>query len=798
MKEKANFDFLQKYHYSNSFWENSDVLFNHSRKRMEEYSHFSEKIRDITNLINKFADSLLNMTKLENEPDKDSMSTRTFAINNFIKFINKIAKCLKTLCSNYKEIVSVMNDKMLAYKSRQNFEKFCNDNFNKYKENLNKVNLKRKAYKESAESLVESFLNYKFKDAKYQSELYPKIDILDKKENEYKEEVKKCEETRNDYILVQRQILDDEEKFDFSSSEALKDNLIKLINFHKDFINKCNLDKEVIDAVASIDGHKDIQDFSASNSDIISYPPGTTFSVYNQNLELYLNFELIKNILKNKNEIEQREFKRQLSVEVTKFLGDLFNKNLEKKKKVERFTEIANNILNKKSNEEECNFIIKEIENCSSIFIENKRKSSGDKKEPNSGGWDNEYDAIQSFLNIFNKLRQFNKKMEKENFEYFVKINEKIVEIIDSDGGEKQKNKYREEKEINYNICDLLLILSSTFYMVEQKEGKEEKIYVYQKIRHCKLFQNYEFWVNIVKSQLSEQIINEKTSEEGDKKEKKKKKSLLGNIKVFKKKNVNAESDKVDNLDKYNQLIMAKLMSISFNIIQFVKSSLILNQALYNIFRFYKLSTPNRINVIEMLKIQIASERNDSLQLDEDLLLNNNLDKYKNIKIENINNEDKTEKIIENKETKKDEKKNSSVEKNEIINETIEDKKKDETPETEGKENEIKGTDGKENEKKEIEDKENEKKETEDKENERKETEGKENETPETEGKENERKETEDKENETPKTEGKDNERKETEGKDNEQKETECKESEMKDISQENNINENPEENKNN
>ena len=29
--------------------------------------------------------------------------------------------------------------------------------------------------------------------------------------------------------------------------------------------------------------------------------------------------------------------------------------------------------------------------------------------------------------------------------------------------------------------------------------------------------------------------------------------------------------------------------------------------------RFYKLSTQNRINVIEMLKIQIASERNDSL-----------------------------------------------------------------------------------------------------------------------------------------------------------------------------------------
>ena len=38
--EKENFNFLQKYHYSNSFWENSDVLFNHSRNRMKEYEQF--------------------------------------------------------------------------------------------------------------------------------------------------------------------------------------------------------------------------------------------------------------------------------------------------------------------------------------------------------------------------------------------------------------------------------------------------------------------------------------------------------------------------------------------------------------------------------------------------------------------------------------------------------------------------------------------------------------------------------------------------------------------------------------
>ena len=670
--EKENFNFLQKYHYSNSFWENSDVLFNHSRNRMKEYEQFSDKILNISKIINNFSDSLLNASIPEENPEKDDyISTRTNAISCYLKFINKLAILLKSLYKNYEGVASVMKDKMEAYKSRDQFEIICNNNFDNYKTQLNKVNKCKQAYKESAESLVESFLNFKYKDAKYENEINSKKELMYKKENEYKAEVKKCEDIRNDYINIQRQILDDEETFDYSSSEALKDNLIKLMNFHKDFISSCKESKELIEAIANIDGHKDIQEFSVKNSDIISYPPGTTFSVYNQNLELYLNFEVIKNILKTKNEIEQRDFKRELSVEVTKFLGDILTKNSEKKQKVERFAEIANNILNKKSNEEECNFVIKEFENCSNNSIEPNRKLSGDKKDITIGGWDNEFDAIHAFLNIFNKLRQFNKKMEKENFDYFVKINEKIIELIDSDDKEKHKNKYREEKEIDYNLCDLLLILSSTFYMTEQKEGKEEKIYVYQKIKHCKLFQKYEFWVNIVKSQLSEQIIAEKMSEEiedkKDKKEKKKRKSLLSNIKVFRKRSSNTETEtKVDNLDKYNQLIMAKLMSIGFNIIQFVSNSLILNQALYNIFRFYKLSTPNRVNVIEMLKIQIVSEGNDNLKLDEDLLLNNNLEKYKNIKNEEPNNNVKSEVENENNNIKKDLNLNNEDKKEEI------------------------------------------------------------------------------------------------------------------------------------
>ena len=82
---------------------------------------------------------------------------------------------------------------------------------------------------------------------------------------------------------------------------------------------------------------------------------------------------------------------------------------------------------------------------------------------------------------------------------------------------------------------------------------------------------------------------------------------------------------------------MAKLMSVSYVLVQFVSSSDILNKALYNIFRFYKLSLENKKSIIEMINIQIMSEGNTNLKIDEDLLLNNKFDKYRNEKKENKN-----------------------------------------------------------------------------------------------------------------------------------------------------------------
>ena len=147
-------------------------------------------------------------------------------------------------------------------------------------------------------------------------------------------------------------------------------------------------------------------------------------------------------------------------------------------------------------------------------------------------------------------------------------------------------------------------------------------------------------------------------------------------------------------MDIYNKIIMAKLISISFNLVHFASNSDILNKALYNIFRFYKLSLNNKQTIIEMIKIQIMNDGSKNFKIDENLLINDNFDNYKKEKNKIKNKEDVNEikeiriindyindsKDIENEEKTKN---NDIIKEKAIIKDVIKDKDE--------KENEING-----------------------------------------------------------------------------------------------------------
>ena len=60
-------DFILKFNYKNSFWENTDILYQHTKNRMEEYSNISNLFEALSSSINNFSESLFLNTKLINK-----------------------------------------------------------------------------------------------------------------------------------------------------------------------------------------------------------------------------------------------------------------------------------------------------------------------------------------------------------------------------------------------------------------------------------------------------------------------------------------------------------------------------------------------------------------------------------------------------------------------------------------------------------------------------------------------------------------------------------------------------------
>ena len=237
MKEEEDFDFIQKFHYTNSFWENTDVLYQHSKQKMDEYYNYGNFAIKISSIINDFAEKLLEQTNFFKIQEGEYISSRNQSFQKILDFITKISQNLKKFASNINNLSQMIDNKIDAYQSRKEYEQLCKDNYIKYKESLQKLNEKKNIYYENVNSLIENFLNSKYKNSKSKINFEQKLEILNKAKQEYKEEVKKCEEARTEFISVQKNILENEEEFDNDCTNVLKSYFNKFIGLYNEFLN---------------------------------------------------------------------------------------------------------------------------------------------------------------------------------------------------------------------------------------------------------------------------------------------------------------------------------------------------------------------------------------------------------------------------------------------------------------------------------------------------------------------------------------------------------------------------------
>ena len=152
-----------------------------------------------------------------------------------------------------------------------------------------------------------------------------------------------------------------------------------------------------------------------------------------------------------------------------------------------------------------------------------------------------------------------------------------------------------ENEDVDYSLCDLVVILSSTFYTADPN-GKNGKKYINEVVKNCSIMQRQGFWVGLTRFELNEEIQQQNKIED-----------------TLKEDNVSEE--------KLNNSVIAKLMSVSYNIIQFVMDSKLFNKIINDIFKYCKINAENKEVVVEMIEGQIANDNLNHLKLDKELLL---------------------------------------------------------------------------------------------------------------------------------------------------------------------------------
>jgi hypothetical protein len=298
------------------------------------------------------------------------------------------------------------------------------------------------------------------------------------------------------------------------------------------------------------------------------------------------NFDIIKSRLKGKSSKEIRDIHKEITQEVTLFLGDIIKEESDAIN--QRVEQIAKDLKENKLSPIDFDYLITQFQKRFEEFKRWKKEKVADQDYRKVGKeWDERFCYMHTFLGYFNKTRIENKELNKSNFEYLTKAIQKILEL-------------NENEDIDYNLCDLVVILSSTFYMVDPN-ARNGKKYITDVIKKCSIIQKQGFWVGLTRFELNEEIQQQNKIED------------------------TLKEDDISEA-KLNNSVVAKLMSVSYNIINFVMDSKLFNKIIYDIFKYCKINAENREIVVDMIEGQIQAENLDYLKLDKDFLIKSNFD----------------------------------------------------------------------------------------------------------------------------------------------------------------------------
>ena len=578
-------DYVEDYKYNNCFWKKSGVLYEHSDSKFREYMSVGYIFQKMSNEIYRLSEFLGKLNKVYEKP-KEPNYTREDGIQVVLSTIKMVKNEFNKLAVNLGEIARKILEKKDTYESKIEPMKMCDEAFKKYDNELNKLSNVKKSYFDTMNKVVETYLNQKYskkgESAKSKQELNKKLKNLEKKKEEYKLEIENVEKLRAEYMEEQGNIFADKEELERECTDELKLYFKSYIKIFEDFMKNFKLEEKDIKIIENMDGSKDTKSFAESNKSLMTGPKRNMYKEYAVDLNYYIeNFDIVKSKLKNKTPKEQREIQKQLSSEITTLLSNLIKEEPDEIN--QRIEEIAKDIKENRLTKKDFEYLIDKFQTRYDEFLKWKEEKVGNQDYRKVGKeWDERFCYMHTFLKYFNKKRVESKELNEENFNYLCRAIQKILDL-------------NENEDIDYTLCDLVVILSSTFYMVD-KTSPSGKKYVNEIIRKSSIMQKQGFWVGLTRFELNEEIQKQNKIEDTLK-----------------------ENDITE--EKLNNSVIAKLMSVSYNIMQFVLDSKLFNKIIFDVFKYCKINEQNRQIVVEMMESQIMGENIDYLKLDKEMLL---------------------------------------------------------------------------------------------------------------------------------------------------------------------------------
>ena len=579
-------DYIEEYKYNNCFWKKSGVLYSHSDNKFTEYLSIGKIFKKMSKKIFELSDYFGELDKEYIKPKDEPNYTREEGIEAILSSFKLIKKEFYKLAKNMEDISKRILEKKESYDSKKDATNMCADAGKKYDIELKKLNKVKDSYFEGINKVVETFLNQKYskkgETQKSKQDLNNKLKSLEKKKQEYKKVIATVEILRAEYMEEQGNIFADKEELERDCTDELRMFFKSYIKNFNEFFKNFKFPEQDITTIENMSGTKDTESFAERNKSLVTGPKINIYKEYAIDLNFYTeNFEIIKSKLKGKSPKEAREFQHQISTEINNLLSDLIKE--EKDEIVHRIEEIAKDLKDNRLSKKDYNYLIDKFQEEYDAFMKWKKEKVGNQEYRKVGKeWDERFIYMHAFMGYFNKKRVETKELNEENYNYLSDAMKKILDL-------------NENEDIDYSLCDLIVILASTFYMIDPKEESRKK-YVNEMIRDSSIMQKQGFWVGLTRYSLNEEILKQNKIED-----------------TLKENDISEE--------KLNNSVIAKLMSISFSIMNYVLDSDLFNRIIFDIFKYCKINDENKEAVITMLENQINLEKLDYLKIDKEMLL---------------------------------------------------------------------------------------------------------------------------------------------------------------------------------